>query len=107
MVIVLGSHFGNTSKHVFLNTRISKSSTSLPVSLGLMESYTSRGRSKSIIGRSGSSPSMNSCKEWPSRSENMASISFALSAPRKCLGLTLSSRILYRDAPISDALNPQ
>ncbi|CAI2185539.1 1774_t:CDS:1, partial [Funneliformis geosporum] len=60
----------------------------------------------SITGRSGSSPSINSCKKWPSRSDSMASISSALSAPRKYLGLTLSSRILYRDAFILDTLYP-
>ncbi|CAI2199777.1 4693_t:CDS:1, partial [Funneliformis geosporum] len=61
-------------------------------------------KSKSITGWSGSSPSINSCKEWPSHSDSMASISFALSAPRKCLGLTLLSQILYRDTPISESL---
>uniref|UniRef100_U9T1R6 Uncharacterized protein n=1 Tax=Rhizophagus irregularis (strain DAOM 181602 / DAOM 197198 / MUCL 43194) TaxID=747089 RepID=U9T1R6_RHIID len=37
---------------------------------------------------------MISCKEWPLQAESMASIPSSLSAPRKCLGLTLSSQIL-------------
>ena len=106
IAIVSRSHSRNISKHVFIKALISKSRISLPVSLGSMESYTSRDRSKSIIGRSGSSPSIYSCKEWPTRSERIASISSSLSAPRKCLGLTLSSQILYRHSPTSSALKP-
>ena len=55
MVIVLESHFGNISKHTFVTALISKSRISLPESLGSRLVYTSCGKSKLIIGRSGSS----------------------------------------------------
>jgi hypothetical protein len=90
----------------FSKARISESNTSLHVSLSLMESYTSIGKSKFMIERSSSSPSINLYKKCPSWSESIASISSALSAPRNCLGLSLSSQILYRNALISEVLNP-
>ncbi|CAB4379525.1 unnamed protein product [Rhizophagus irregularis] len=107
MDIVFLSHFGNISRQTSLKALQSVFLACFSDSLGEIVFSVSIGKLKSTTGRSGSSPSMNSCKEWPSRSESIASISSALSAPRKCLGLTLSSRILYRDAPISEALNPQ
>jgi len=46
------------------------------------------------------------CKEWPSRSESIASISSSLSVSKKCFSLTLSSWILYWYYSILEALNP-
>src|SRR4051794_41124837 len=71
--------------------RASESSTSLHVSLGSIVLSTSCSKLKSIIDQSDSFLSMNLCKEWPSCSVRMASISFSLFTPRKCLSLTLSS----------------
>ena len=100
------SHSGNISRQVSLKAQQSEFFAWPSESLRVIAFNVSIGKSKSITGRSSSSPSINSCKEWPSRSVSIASISSALSAPRKCLGLTLSSRILYKDAPISEALYP-
>src|SRR6266540_2915019 len=107
MDIVFLSHFGNISRQTSLKALQNVFLACLSDSLDEIAFNVSIGKSKSMIGRSDSSPSIILCRECPSRSESIASISLALSVSRKCLGLTLSSRILYRDAPISESLNLQ
>src|SRR6266540_4604632 len=107
MDIVFLSHFGNISRQTSLKALQSVFLACLSDSLDEIAFNVSISKSKSMIGQSGSSPSIISCRECPSRSESIASISSTLSALRKCLDLTLLSRILYRDAPILEGLNPQ
>src|SRR6266496_2120161 len=106
MDIVFLSHFGNISRQTSLKALQNVFLACLSDSLDEIAFSVSIGKSKSMIGQNGSSPSIISCRECPSRSESIASISSALSAPRKCLSLTLLSRILYRHLPTFSVLNP-
>src|SRR2546423_10641703 len=105
MDIVFLSHFGNISRQTSLKALQNVFLACLSDSLDEIAFSVSIGKLKSMIEQSGSSPSIISCRKCLSQSESIASISSALSAPRKCLGLTLSSQILYRDALISKSLN--
>src|SRR5207237_6277767 len=100
-------HSGYISLQVLEKARQSKSGISLAVSLGSILSNFSLDKSKSIKGRSGSSPSMHSCNECPCSSLSIASIPSSESVPRNCLGFTLSSRNLYRYSAILSALGLQ
>jgi hypothetical protein len=88
-VILFLSQFGNILRQISLKTRLNVFSISLHISLSSMLLYTFTGKSKLIIGQSGSLPSINSCKKCPSWSESITSILSLLFVLRKFLGLTL------------------